>query len=714
MGVEISERSRSIVVTADRYSAVVDLSALTVQIKSGKLDYAFSLAGRLRYQRAASPAGDVLADAPCRLAVHTVTGNTVHLTAAADSASAIKKIITLEFLADYFTYMLAVEAPEDLLIQDVSYGMGVDAAGAEVKSRASFEEFFIWCPDRYQSMLPFNQTVELRLSTTRLPDEGFFRGDVGKYLVPPYIAALRGGKQWTGLATMEIPSSQLGLHAIITRENYSLNFRYSGNLTVGKTELRRFPKVGFFFSMQRDEVLTRYIASIYENKLAAKPATWADWWAGPMYCTYADQVYQHTINSGAMKDEPGASANCTEKFVTERFQILDDQRIPYSMVTLDYAWLDKLGDHLPHPDRFPDLRAFIERMHQKGKRVLLWFAPFFCEAESRLAIEHPDWMIKNRDGSLHSHVWMKKNIHTPDFTNPAVREYFTRLIRQLLGGGPAEFNADGFKIDGYSFLPDVNNTFHDPAWGTGDLFQYKAAKLVYDAVKAVKPNALVEQSFANPLFNDVQDVCRLDDASSYDTDLYENRAWVALLAGVAVPDTDDWSAFRKMFIHSTLRKAVYGIPTLYAVKYRGAGRMGGASGGYPVPIAADDYSRVSAILRVYQHAPIEPTQARFVDPENKIFWRKYTTGKLAGFYAAAALSGNTVLATFTPEAIHLTAIVGAQPVVPLPPGQKVKAVKEIRSNGQAVEPRYVVTKDSIVVWMKPSMGGVDHYEIVLE
>jgi hypothetical protein len=211
----------------------------------------------------------------------------------------------------------------------------------------------------------------------------------------------------------------------------------------------------------------------------------------------------------------------------------------------------------------------------------------------------------------------------------------------------------------------------------------------------------------------VQDVCRLDDASSYDTDLYENRAWVALLAGVAVPDTDDWSAFKKMFVASTLRKAVYGIPTLYAVKFRGAGRMGGAAGGYPVPIATDDYSRVSAILRVYEHAPVEPSQVRFIDPENKIFWRKYTTGKLAGFYAAAALAGNTVLATFTPEAIQLTAMVETQAVVPVPPGFTVTAVKEIHWGGQASEPRCTVTPDSVVVWMKPSLGDVDHYEIQL-
>ena len=713
MSVEISERPGSIIVTADGYSAAVDLSALRIQIKSDELEYEFALAGRMRCRAGGGPAGEAWTDSLCRVKAHTIRGGTLNLTAAADSISGVRKFITLEFLPDYFTYTLAVEAPEDLLVQDMSYGTGVDGAGAEIKSRASFEEFFIWCPDRYQSTLPFHQEVELRLSSTRLPDEGFFRGDAGKYLVPPYIAALRGGKQWTGFATMEIPSSQMGLHAIVTRENYSLIFRYSDNLTIRKAELRRFPTVGFFFSAQRDEVLTRYIASIYENKLATRPATWESWWAGPMYCTYADQVYQHTIDSGAMKDEAGASANCTEKFVTERFQILEDHRIPYGMVTLDYAWLDKLGDHLPHPDRFPDLRAFIERMHSNGKRVLLWFAPFFCEADSKLAMEHPEWMIKNRDGGLHTHVWMRKTIHTPDFTNPAVREYFTGLIRRLLGGGPGDFNADGFKIDGYSFLPDVDNTYHDPAWGTGDLFQHNADKLIYDAAKAAKADAMVEQSFANPLFNDVQDVCRLDDASSCDIDLYENRAWVALLAGVAVPDTDDWSAFKKMFVHYTLRKATYGIPTLYAVKFRGTGRMGGASGGYPVPIDADDYSRVSAILRVYQHAPIEPTQERFVDPENKIFWRKYTTGKLAGFYAAAALAGNTVLATFTPEAIHLTAIVKTQPVVPLPPGLKVKAVKEILSNGRVIDPRYKVLPDSVVVWMNPSLGGVDHYEIEL-
>jgi hypothetical protein len=381
---------------------------------------------------------------------------------------------------------------------------------------------------------------------------------------------------------------------------------------------------------------------------------------------------------------------------------------------LDYGWLDRLGDYNPNTDHFSDLRDYIDRMHEAGKHVLLWFAPFFCESESELAKTYPDWMIKNRDGSLNEHLWMKKRIFTPDFTNPAVRDHYAAMIHRLLSPTAGTLNADGFKIDGYSFLPGVDQVYHHPAWGTGDLLQHQASKFIYDVAKSAKPDALIENSIANPLFNDTQDLCRLNDASNYDTDLYENRAWVALLSGAAVADTDDWSAFKKMFVHSTLRKSVYGVPAFYAIKYRGTGRMGGASGGYPVPISEEDYRRVSAILRVYQHAPVDPTQERFIDPDVKVFWRKYTTGKLAGFYASTTLAGNTVIATYTPESVHLAAIIETQAVVPIPSGYIVNTVSEIKEDGSSNTPRHQVFDDSVLLWMRPSTTVVDHYEILFD
>jgi hypothetical protein len=308
---------------------------------------------------------------------------------------------------------------------------------------------------------------------------------------------------------------------------------------------------------------------------------------------------------------------------------------------------------------------------------------------------------------------MKRRIFTPDFTNPAVREHIRQVIAFLLGDGKGCLNADGFKIDGYSFLPDVDHGFHDPAWGVGDRFQHRADKFVYDESKKVKGDALIENSFANPFLNDTQDLCRLNDASSYDTDLYENRAWVALLSGVAVPDTDDWSAFKKMFVHSTLRTSVYGIPALYAIEYRGAGRMGGASGGYPVSIPEKDYRKVSAILRCYEHSPMRPDQERFVDPEMKVFWRKFGSGPLKGSLAAAGLAGNTVIATYDERKIMLAAITETQAVVPIPEGYVAGPAREVGADGSSKEPRRFPAGTDVVLFMKPSCGEVDHYEIDL-
>lgn len=715
MAVKINDNkeTRQIEVVADEYTVAIDMSSLKVDVKSGEIDYEFLLGGNVNYRPAGDIDGDPIGDVSYKVAAYRSEGKSIKIDTAPDRSHTINKSITLDFAPDHFTYALTITPMVDIALQDVKYGGQVNEIGKECKSAATFDEFYIWCPDRYQSIIPFNQTTEIKLSTRRIPyeDGSFFRGDVGKYIAPPYIVALSTGERWTGLAVMDIPQSEFGEHLQVTRQDYVFDFRYANNKIVPAGKEMCLPQIGFFFADQRDDVLKKYVAAIFESGLAIKPKTWADWWAGPIYCSYADQVYHHIITSGIRKDESGATVYCNEDFLAERLQIMDDHTIPYCIIILDYGWLDRLGDYNPDIDHFADLRDYIDRMHEAGKHVLLWFAPFFCESESDLAKAHPNWMVKNLDGSINEHIWMKKRVFTPDFTNPAVRDHFKSMIHRLLSPDVGGLNADGFKIDGYSFLPGVDQIYYDPTWGTGDLLQFQASKFIYDVAKNTKPDALIENSIANPLFNNTQDLCRLNDASNYDTDLYENRAWVALLSGAAVPDTDDWSAFQKMFVHSTLRKAVYGIPAFYAIKYRGTGRMGGASGGYPVPISEEDYRRVSAILRVYMHAPVDPTQERFIDPDMKIFWRKYTTGELAGFYSATTLAGNTAIATYTPESVHLAAIIETQVAVPIPPGYTIKYVREIKSDGSRITPHYHMFEESVLLWMQASTTEVDHYEI---
>ena len=702
--------SNRVEVIADSYTASIELGQERLSVSLGEMVFSFLLAGSVCFRHAGRT--EVMTETGVMdEALYDIRDTTICLAMSGNGPAMVSQRITLRFDEDYFTYEPVLEAHEGIEIVEALYGAFRRQDGELEKSAASFEEFFIWDPDRYQAIIPHNQTVEIKLASIRTVEEGFFRGDAGKYLVPPYLTALRSGGQWLGLGTMEIPASTFGLHAVVSRQDYYLGYRYPSGLRADRNGGISLPRLGFFPAAGRDSTLERYLGALSAEGRTIKPNTWTSWWGNPIYCSYADQVYHHTLASGIMKDEPGATVYCNKGFLEDRLAIMERAGIPYGTVILDYGWLDLLGDYHPHPERFADLKSYIADLHRRGKHVLLWFAPFFCEAGSMLTREHPDWLLKNRDGSLHAHTWMKKQIHTPDFSHPEVRCYFRTMVERLLS--PGGLDADGFKIDGYSFLPAIELGLFDPAWGTGEVFQHLASKIVYEAAKAAKPEALIENSFANPLFNDVQDLCRLNDASNYDRDLYDDRAWVAWTAGAAIPDTDDWSAFDKFFVQSTLRKAIYGIPALYAVKHRGHGRMGGASGGYPISIPQEDYDRVGAILRVYCHAPLDPSQERYIDPDGKVFWRKYTKGRLSGFYAALGLNGNTAIAVYTPQDIWLAAIVGTRAAVPLPPGLQCKAVREMRKDGAILRPDYSLLEEEVVLRMEPSVGDIDHYEIEL-
>ncbi len=110
---------------------------------------------------------------------------------------------------------------------------------------------------------------------------------------------------------------------------------------------------------------------------------------------------------------------------------------------------------------------------------------------------------------------------------------------------------------------------------------------------------------------------------------------------------------------------------------------------------------------------MEPSQERFIDSDLKVFWRKHTRGPLKGSLAAASLAGNTAIATFSEKKVMLAAITETQAVVPIPAGYRAAAVREVGASGEAREPRHCADGSDLVLWMKPSDGRVDHYEIDL-
>ena len=79
------------------------------------------------------------------------------------------------------------------------------------------------------------------------------------------------------------------------------------------------------------------------------------------------------------------------------------KQLGFGWAVLDDGWQVALGDWRPRPDKFPagdaDMKALVDRIHAAGLKAQLWWAPLGADPGSRTEREHPDWLLRNADGS---------------------------------------------------------------------------------------------------------------------------------------------------------------------------------------------------------------------------------------------------------------------------------------------------------------------------
>ena len=106
------------------------------------------------------------------------------------------------------------------------------------------------------------------------------------------------------------------------------------------------------------------------------------------------------------------------------------------------------GDWDPAPNRFPDMKAHVARVHAMGLKYMLWFGPPFMGKRAK-NFERFKGMYHHVD-----HKWSNCGFLDPRY--PEVREYITeRLVRAV-----RDWGFDGLKLD---FLYDFQAMGQDPA-----------------------------------------------------------------------------------------------------------------------------------------------------------------------------------------------------------------------------------------------------------
>ena len=127
--------------------------------------------------------------------------------------------------------------------------------------------------------------------------------------------------------------------------------------------------------------------------------------------------------------------NITEQLFLQNLEVLADIResIPYQVVELDDGYQQAWGDWTRTNARFPHgLEWLADQIISKGFTPGLWLAPFAVQDKSSIGREHPDWLVKNRQGKpANAGFQYNMVIKALDLSHPAVLEHLRQLAATL-------------------------------------------------------------------------------------------------------------------------------------------------------------------------------------------------------------------------------------------------------------------------------------------
>ena len=337
----------------------------------------------------------------------------------------------------------------------------------------------------------------------------------------------------------------------------SLSISYYGHKDVAGQW--QSPKLVFNFADDKFEGIQKYVQWLFDKKyLPSGERETFDWWSDPIFCGWHEQValaqrssQETNLSKRALEGGGLSSAVCTQENHDKWLEILDNHNIKPGVIIIDAIWQIAHDMNNVDESKWPDLRSFVDKCHDRGQKVLLHLN---CWSKKL----SPDDECILMDG---------EPICT-DPTNPKHVESFREQMRLMLSDEPDCYNADGFKIDGTSLQP---YGYGMKTYGDKYGFELKRIqfKLMYDLAKAIKPDALVSTFAANPLFNDVSDVVRIGDMYSVKGDPGDSMRLRTRLIEIGMPDnlidTDGNFRFsmRPDFIKLIHEQNECGIPCIY-------------------------------------------------------------------------------------------------------------------------------------------------------
>lgn len=104
----------------------------------------------------------------------------------------------------------------------------------------------------------------------------------------------------------------------------------------------------------------------------------------------------------------------------------------------------------PELGTMADLRAFVDRAHALGLRVIIDWVGNHTAWDNVLMTQHPEWYAKGPDGRPQPTPWFNwDDIIDLDYSKPALRRYMTDAMKYWV----TEAGIDGYRVDAAGLVP---------------------------------------------------------------------------------------------------------------------------------------------------------------------------------------------------------------------------------------------------------------------
>ena len=165
----------------------------------------------------------------------------------------------------------------------------------------------------------------------------------------------------------------------------------------------------------------------------------------------------------------------TYEDVRESLEQIQEKKLPFDVFQVDEGWEITLGEWEPNP-KFPcPMKQIADQIREAGMRPGIWTSPFIAYETATVWKQHPEWILRQKDGSPCLFHMNDTVYQVFDITNPQTWSYFTELYRKLTDDWGYTYH----KLD-FTRAPVIFEAadFFDPS--------ITLAQAYYQAVKAIR------------------------------------------------------------------------------------------------------------------------------------------------------------------------------------------------------------------------------------